>query len=73
MTKTVSGPPNALAARASDYGFSREVCGSHYASDSQASRVLGAWVLDTLMKNLEFQAKLDAARAELRTDKVAIR
>ena len=72
-TKLVPEKSDALAARASDYGFSREVCGSHYPSDAQASRVLSTWVLDTLMKNPEFQAKLDAARAELRTDKVATR
>ena len=62
-----------LMARAEDYGYSREVCGAHFPSDTQASRALAAWVLTDLMKNPEFQAKMQAARAELRAAKVATR
>lgn len=56
----------AIMARAADYARSREVCGSHYARDTQASEAISAAVVTALLKTPQFQAKLDAARAELR-------
>jgi acid phosphatase (class A) len=59
----------AFMARAADYAFSRQVCGSHYARDTQASEAIGAAVVTALLKNPQFLAKVDAARAELRAAK----
>ncbi len=69
MTLAVLAPEKAqvLLARADDYAFSRELCGAHYASDTRASEALAAAFVTALMKNPEFQAKLEAARAELRS------
>lgn len=75
MTYAVLVPEKAQAvmARASDYAYSREVCGSHYALDTEASAALGAAVVTALLKDPRFQAKLDLARTELRAAKVAAR
>jgi acid phosphatase (class A) len=68
MTLAVLVPEKAqtFMARASEYAHSRAVCGSHYPSDTQASQALSAAFVTALLKNPEFQAKLTAARAELR-------
>ncbi len=68
MTYAVLIPEKAQAfmSRASDYAYSRTVCGSHYPSDTEASQALSAAVVTALLKNPDFQAKLDAARAELK-------
>jgi hypothetical protein len=42
------------------------VCAMHYRSDVEASRVVGAWVAETMLKDPKFQPDLDAARAELK-------
>ena len=56
----------AIQARAADYAKSREICGAHYASDTQASQVLGTAVAIELLDNAALKAKIDAARRELR-------
>jgi acid phosphatase (class A) len=56
----------AILARASDYAFSREICGSHYPSDTHASQALAAAVATAMLKSPAFAPKFDAARAELR-------
>lgn len=56
----------AILDRAADYAFSRELCGSHFASDSEASHTLAATVFARLAAKPEYQAKLAAARAELK-------
>ena len=61
----------AFMTRASDYAHSREVCGSHYASDTRASQALAAAFVTALLKDPEFQRKFDAAKAELRAAKFA--
>ena len=68
MTYAVLMPDKAQAfmTRASDYAFSREVCGAHYPSDTQASQALSAALVTALLKNPDFQAKLDVARTELK-------
>lgn len=58
-------------ARASDYAYSRVVCGSHYPSDTQASQALAASLVTSLLKNPDFQAKVTAAHAELQAAKLA--
>ena len=69
MTFAVLIPEKAQAFmnRASDYATSRVICGSHYPSDTEASQALSAAVVTALLKNPDFHAKLDAARAELKT------
>ncbi len=55
----------AIQARAAEYAFSREVCGSHYASDTEASHALGAVLATELLQSPKLSAKLAAAKAEL--------
>jgi len=45
-------------------GFEREIAGLHYASDSAASRALGAALYARLESNDRFQRELAAARSE---------
>jgi len=68
MTYAVLMPDKAQAfmSRAADYAFSREVCGAHYPSDTEASQALSAAVVTALLKNPEFGAKVEAAKAELK-------
>jgi acid phosphatase (class A) len=55
----------AILTRAQDYAFSREVCGSHFATDTQASQALASTMVATLKRDPGFRAKLEASRAEL--------
>jgi acid phosphatase (class A) len=73
MTLAVLIPEKSQAflARAHDYAYSRVVCGSHYASDTQASQALAAAFVTALLKNPEFEVKLRAAHAELQAAKLA--
>jgi acid phosphatase (class A) len=52
--------------RASDYAFSRQVCGDHYRSDVEASHALGSAVAVMLLHNATFKPDFEAAKAELR-------
>lgn len=72
MTMAVVLPDRAqdLMARAADYGYSREVCGSHFASDTQASEALATALVTILLTKPEFQARLIAARQELATQSI---
>jgi acid phosphatase (class A) len=56
----------AILARAQDYAYSRVVCGAHYASDIEASHVLGTELAMMMMDNPKFAAQFDAAAAELK-------
>ncbi|MDB5456770.1 MAG: hypothetical protein JWP92_2355 [Caulobacter sp.] len=73
MTLAVLIPEKSQAfmTRAADYAFSRVVCGSHYASDTQASQALAAAFVTALLKSPDFQAKLSASHAELQAAKLA--
>jgi acid phosphatase (class A) len=55
-----------ILARAADYGYSREVCGDHYHSDVDASRVLGTAVGVMLLESAAARPQIEAAREELR-------
>jgi acid phosphatase (class A) len=57
---------SAIQARAADYAFSREVCGSHYPSDVAASDVLGTVVGLEMLASPALKDKIAAAKAELR-------
>jgi acid phosphatase (class A) len=55
-----------ILSRAADYAMSREVCGVHYPSDTEASHVLATVVGTKLLADPAFAAKMTAARSELR-------
>ena len=54
-----------ILARAADYAMSREVCGVHFPSDTEASHVIGTIVASKLLTNPAFAARVAAARKEL--------
>lgn len=54
-----------IMARAQDYALSREYCGAHYASDTQASEVLGTLAATLLLTDPRLADKVAAAKAEL--------
>jgi acid phosphatase (class A) len=56
----------AILARAADYAYSREVCAAHYASDIEASHVLGTVVAMRLLANPKVASMVEVSRAELR-------
>jgi acid phosphatase (class A) len=56
----------AIQARAADYAFSREVCGSHYPRDTEASHALGTALALELLYSSALQPKIEAAKEELR-------
>jgi len=51
--------------RAQDYAMSREYCGAHYASDIQASEVIGTLAATLLLNDPRLADKVAAARVEL--------
>lgn len=51
--------------RAFDYAYSREICGDHYPSDTEASHVLGTRVALRLLTDARLSEALSQARAEL--------
>jgi acid phosphatase (class A) len=65
MAELVPTRADALLQRGRDYGESRVVCGFHWPSDIEASRVLAAGVIARLHGDPQFRHDLDAARREL--------
>jgi acid phosphatase (class A) len=55
-----------ILARAGEYAYNREVCGVHYPSDVQASRMAAYAVFGYMLATPRFQRDLGAAREELR-------
>lgn len=55
-----------ILSRAADYAMSRQICGVHYPSDTEASHVLATIIGVRMLVNPAFAAKTMAARAELR-------
>ena len=55
-----------ILARASEYAYSRLVCGAHYGTDIEASHVLGTELVMMMLQNPGFAAQVEASRAELR-------
>ena len=52
--------------KARDYALSREVCGVHYPSDTEASHVIASVVATRLLVDPAMHDRIEAARAELR-------
>ncbi|HYA18354.1 MAG TPA: phosphatase PAP2 family protein [Bryobacteraceae bacterium] len=57
---------NEILARADAYAHNRVVCGVHYPSDTQASKLVAYATMGLMMNNVEFQRDLAAAKAETR-------
>ena len=53
--------------RADDYAHNRLVCGVHYASDLEASKLTAYTIHAVIELNAHYRAELAAAKAELRT------
>lgn len=51
--------------RAHDYAMSRQYCGAHFPSDTEASHALGTLAAATLWQDPRLAGKIAAARAEL--------
>ena len=56
-----------ILTRAQEYAYSRVVCGAHYASDIEASHVLGTELAMMMLDNPAFAADFKASQAELRS------
>jgi acid phosphatase (class A) len=57
---------DAILARADEYARNRLVCGVHYPSDIQASKLVAYSIHSVMDTNPQFQKELAAARVELR-------
>ena len=55
----------ALLARAQDYALSRQLCGSHFSFDLEASHAMAVLAADRLLSDPRLAAQVAAARAEL--------
>lgn len=55
----------AILDRADDYALSRQLCGVHFASDTEASHVVGTVVAERLLNDPRLVGPIAAARAEL--------
>jgi acid phosphatase (class A) len=55
-----------IMARADDYAHSRVVCGVHYPSDGQASKLTAYAMMGIIMNDAQFRKELEAAKAETR-------
>jgi acid phosphatase (class A) len=55
-----------ILARAENYAFNRLICGVHYRSDVEASKLLAFTVHAIMKQNPQYQLEMAAARAELR-------
>jgi acid phosphatase (class A) len=56
---------DAIIERGRDFGWSRVVCGVHYPSDIDASRIVAAGAIARLHADPDFQRELAAARTEM--------
>lgn len=54
-----------ILARSRDYAISREICGAHFASDTEASHALGTLTASSLFNDSRLSGLIEAARAEL--------
>lgn len=65
LARLMPSRADAILARAHDYALSREYCGAHFASDTEASHVIGTLAAATLWNDPRLAARIAAARAEL--------
>lgn len=55
----------AILARAQDYALSREICGVHFASDTEASHVVATYAAGLILADPRMAPRIAAARVEL--------
>lgn len=65
LAELIPSRADAIIERGRDFGWSRVVCGVHYPSDIDASRIVAAAAIARLHADPEFQREFAAARAEL--------
>jgi DNA-binding beta-propeller fold protein YncE len=65
LAQLIPNQASVILARAKDYALSREICGAHFASDTEASHVIGTMTALTLFNDPRLAGLYDAARAEL--------
>jgi acid phosphatase (class A) len=65
LAELIPSRADAILQRGRDYGDSRVICGFHYPSDIEASRILAAASIARLHADASFRRELDAARREL--------
>lgn len=65
LAQLMPGRAAAILDRARDYAVSREICGEHFASDTEGSHVIGTLSAATLMNDPRLAGLYEAARVEL--------
>lgn len=65
LAEVLPARADALLQRGRDYGESRTICGYHFPSDVEASRLVAAGGVARLHGEASFRRQLDAARREL--------
>lgn len=71
LAQLMPGNAQIILARAADYADSRVICAAHFPRDTEASHVLATALVAKLMTKPDFQAEVEAARAELTAAHVA--
>lgn len=66
LAQLVPEKAQAIQARASDYAYSRTVCGDHFPSDLEASHVLGVTIGVKFLSKPAMQTLIAEARSELK-------
>lgn len=65
LAQLVPSRAAAVLSRAEDYAISRELCGTHFRSDTEASHALGTLVASRLLADRRLAPLIAGARAEL--------
>jgi acid phosphatase (class A) len=66
LAEMVPEQHDAILRRADQYAYNHVVCGSHYLTDTQASRQLASFLFGYLLSNSHFLQELGAATSETR-------
>jgi len=65
LAHIIPAKATAILARAQDYALSRQICGVHFASDTEASHVIGSLVAHRLLASPKLADRIAQARIEL--------
>ena len=69
LTEIAPDRTDAILQRGRAFGQSRGICGVHWKSDIEAGRIIGAATFARLQSNPLFGAQLEAARAEVASER----
>ncbi len=69
LTEIAPDHADAILQRGRAFGQSRGICGVHWKSDIEAGRLIGAATFARLQSNSLFREQLDAARAEMSSER----